>query len=680
MLLKPECWCTRCFYASSYQTLKRYVRPVLTRPCRSLEQRVKRIEERLGIPVEGISKTEDASSSSASAPPALQAPAKEKDIADARVEAEGIGFDSAVIGVDGSKLSHEVADEDEDNMASRIINSLLQPERDSSQFPGVWSGTSGLCGITCPQLQAFLPPYSRAVELVDYYQEHVGWAYCLLHMPTLRRYLLETYQQLGAGYTPSLPVLALICAVFALAKFFSQSTSAFSASDTSREKSHQEYIGMAGQALAEAKHLEHPTVESIQTGTLIGICLLVNTGAIRSARALSGAMYMSAQALGLHQLDSAKNKRLRQKGPYDKLDLEIKRRLWWHIASTDWVYAFISGPQLGVYIVQPNQMHVDLPSNADDHEITPTACPNKPLTEPTEVTYLILRCKLVRLFVDFMETANREGVGIHELEYDQILAFDKKIHKFLAGLPYFFQVETEGEGFEELEKKREELDKQRPYMKWQRLMAQFGACTRITRLHRPYLALGARDPRYAYSRMVCIKSARAVLEIERRMRNSVGPSTPSPSKVWAIAYQLFLATTVLAMDYHFNRNEPRSEERAQEVLECCRALEAAAQSSVVAARGLKKLKEVAAKWGLLSIINLEPKSVASQAGNDPMVPPKESAPMEYPGYPQDGNCLQNMEVGSLGGLWGNVWEYNTATDYTQWDGIFQDLESNHGMF
>lgn len=117
MLLKPECWCTRCFYASSYQTLKRYVGPVLTRPCRSLEQRVKRIEERLGIPVEGISKTEDASSSSASAPPALQAPAKEKDIADARVEAEGIGFDSAVIGVDGSKLSHEVADEDEDNMA-----------------------------------------------------------------------------------------------------------------------------------------------------------------------------------------------------------------------------------------------------------------------------------------------------------------------------------------------------------------------------------------------------------------------------------------------------------------------------------------------------------------------------------------------------------------------------------
>lgn len=341
---------------------------MLTRPCRSLEQRVKRIEERLGIPVEGVSKTEDALSSSASAPPAFQTSAKEKVLPDSHIEAEGIGFDSAVIGVDGSKLGHDVADEDDDNMTvstclfffsappvflspsikmlfgevitfdeqSRIITSLLQPDRDSSQFPGVWSGTTGLGGITCPQLQAFLPPYSRAVELVDYYQEHVGWAYCLLHMPTLRRYLLETYQQLGAGYTPNLPILALICAVFALAKFFSQSTSAFSTSDTSRDKSHREYIGMASQALAEAKHLEHPTVESIQTGTLIGICLLVNTGAIRSARALAGSMYMSAQALGLHQLDSAKNKRLRQKGPYDKLDLEIKRRLWWHIASTDW--------------------------------------------------------------------------------------------------------------------------------------------------------------------------------------------------------------------------------------------------------------------------------------------------------------------------------------------------------
>ncbi|EFR00541.1 C6 zinc finger domain-containing protein [Nannizzia gypsea CBS 118893] len=643
---------------------------------RTLEQRVKRIEERLGIPYEGILNAEDNSSLSASAAPFRQ-PVNEKDIPDARIEAEGIGFESAVTGQGEGRNDCEVVGRDEENMTSQIVDSLLQPERDNSQFLAGWPDTPGVA-ITCPQLQAFLPPYPRAVELVDYYQEHVGWAYHLLHMPTLRRHLLETYQQIGLGYIPNLPILALICAVFALSKFFSQSTSAFSASDTSQDKTHQEYVGMASQALAEARHLEHPTVESIQTVVLIGICLLVNAGAIRSARALSGAMYISAQALSLHQLDSPKNKSLRQQGQYNKLDLEIKRRLWWHIASTDWVYAFISGPQTGIYIVQPHQMHVDLPSNADDHEITPSSCPNKPLTEPTEVTYLILRCKASKMFVEFMETANKKGVGIHELEYDQILAFDKKINEFFAALPYFFQVETEGnEHFAELEKKRKALDKERPYIKWQRVMAQFGASTRISRLHRPYLALGARDPRYAYSRMACIRAARAVLEIDRRMRNSVGPSAPNPSKVWAIAYQLFLATTVLAMDYHFNRNEPSAGERAEEILECCRALDAAAQSSVVAARGLKKLKEVAAKWGLLS--NFELNSIIGQDGKEAIPPPKESAHIQYTGYSQDGSGLQNAETGSLGAMWGSVWDLNINIDYSQWDGIFQDIESKHGM-
>ncbi|KAM5456177.1 hypothetical protein MaudCBS49596_001198 [Microsporum audouinii] len=643
-----------------------------------LEERVKRIEEKLGIPFEEIFKTGDVASSNTPAYLFRSLP-KERAIPDTRVEVEGIGFESAVIGPSENKHEYESV-EDGGDMAARIIDSLMQPaERDQPQFPGGWPHTPGLT-ITSSQLQSFLPSYSRAIEFVDYYQEHVCWAYRLLHMPTLRRHVLETYQQIGADLRPNLPVLALICAVFALSKYFSLSTSAFNGSDMSRDRSYQEYVEMASQALAVARHLEHPTVESIQTVLLVATCLLGNTGAIRSARVLAAAMYMSAQALSLHQLDSPKNKRLRQNGPYDRLELEIKRRIWWHIASTDWVFAFISGPQAGTYMVHPYQMHVDLPSNADDHEITPSSCPNKPLTEPTEVTYLIFRCKLSMLLVEFMETANKEGLEFNEMDYDQVLAFDKKIGEFIATVPYFFQhEESEGGENSAMERNQAELDKERPYLKWQRVMAQFGAYTRLSRLHRPYLALGARDPRYAYSRMACVRSARVVLEVERRMRKSIDPSTPDPSKVWAITYQVFLATAVLAMDYHFNRNEPCAEERAREILECCRTLEAAAVSSIVAARGLKKLREVAAKWGLFTGSDPKPDN---QPRKESIALARETAPVQYIGSLPEGNALHDTEGGNLNlaGLWADSWDINGVLDYSQWDGVFQDLESNPGMF
>lgn len=43
-----------------------------------------------------------------------------------------------------------------------------------------------------------------------------------------------------------------------------------------------------------------------------------------------------AHCMGLHRLDSSENKERRKTGNYDLITLEVKRRLWWHIASSDW--------------------------------------------------------------------------------------------------------------------------------------------------------------------------------------------------------------------------------------------------------------------------------------------------------------------------------------------------------
>jgi hypothetical protein len=184
-----------------------------------------------------------------------------------------------------------------------------------------------------------LPTYDRAVQLLDFYTFNVSWTYHFLHLPTLRRHLQTTYFQLSENQSPDPTVLALICCVFAVAKYFvNPATCASHEEDVSGtgERNPCEFITLASQMLAEARHLDHPTLESIQAVLLLASHLLMNLGHMTSFRSLLTTMFMSAQAIGIHQVDSQKNQRLRQSTNYDHVELELKRRIWWHIVSSDW--------------------------------------------------------------------------------------------------------------------------------------------------------------------------------------------------------------------------------------------------------------------------------------------------------------------------------------------------------
>ena len=61
-----------------------------------------------------------------------------------------------------------------------------------------------------------------------------------------------------------------------------------------------------------------------------------NLGAIATLRTLQATVTQTARALGLHQIDSDANKKRRENKLVDWVELEVKRRLWWHVCSTDW--------------------------------------------------------------------------------------------------------------------------------------------------------------------------------------------------------------------------------------------------------------------------------------------------------------------------------------------------------
>ena len=109
---------------------------------------------------------------------------------------------------------------------------------------------------------------------------------------------------------------------------------------------------------------------------------------------------------------------------------------------------------------------------------------------------------------------------------------------------------------------------ERPYLKWQRYLINFVIHTNLARLHRPFLILGSTQPKFAYSRLQCVRSAVKVLEI----RNHIIGSQSIGGFTYLMAHFL-MAAIILAMDVCFNPDEIRGSQRKQEVLQACRILE-----------------------------------------------------------------------------------------------------------
>ncbi|EAS31371.3 uncharacterized protein CIMG_06850 [Coccidioides immitis RS] len=285
-------------------------------------------------------------------------------------------------------------------------------------------------------------------------------------------------------------------------------------------------------------------------------------------------------------------------------------------------------------------MHVNLPSNCDDEAISCGSCSDKPLSEPTEMSYFLFRCRLSVIFRELIDEVTAQGIGIDEIDYDQVLNFDRKLNTFIDTVPYFLKSDSENR------QRCRELDKERPYLIWQRLMAQFGASTRISRLHRPYLARGART----------------ILDFERTIRNeATSLSARTHPGEYGLSY------------------EPYAEARIQEITECCHTLEAAKEVSGIVARGLEELKNIMKKWGLLT--DVEPSGDSNNGEKrEAAAPMQENNPL-LPAPGQEAMQIQATQMErTFPPSWMESWDFNVDLDYPQWDALFHDLESRSVLY
>ena len=148
----------------------------------------------------------------------------------------------------------------------------------------------------------------------------------------------------------------------------------------------------------------------------------------------------------------------------------------------------MSGPQCGTYMIHPDQMNVLMPSNVDDDELFSSQAPNHPISEPTEMTSVICRVQFAEAIRDLVDGACKAGIEVEELSYEEALAFDRKLNKFLDEAPWFYRLD------EVSKQKSKPYEKERPCIVWQRTFFHFGYHTRLCRLHRPISHEDTRIP------------------------------------------------------------------------------------------------------------------------------------------------------------------------------------------
>lgn len=234
-------------------------------------------------------------------------------------------------------------------------------------------------------------------------------------------------------------------------------------------------------------------------------------------------------------------------------------------------------------------MNVKRPSNLDDDEIGTEGSHEKPRSVPTVMSYTLARLELADVCREFADTTATDYFQGIEVSYDKILQLDRKIHEAYRRLPEFFLFDlTNRQRFSE-------LYKQRPTIAWQRCLIQQGYHSRLCRLHRQFFIRGARDPLLSYSHVICLDSARKVIQIKRIMDEEEPCFKQNSSMVRSIIHHVFMAAVILLMDVCFNWDDILGDRRREEVLDACRMLSKAQQSSPVVREGISGMMEILRK-------------------------------------------------------------------------------------
>lgn len=322
-----------------------------------------------------------------------------------------------------------------------------------------------------------------------------------------------------------------------------------------------------------------------------------------------------------------------------------------------------SGPQEGTYSIHPHHIHTRKPQSSEGDEIVRNESSHLSINPiPTGMTFFLARIQLAEICRDMTDTLPGATSKLMLAPYEQVVALDRRFAELISNLPYFFRLDHNSR---EQSRMLEEIYPRVPFMRNCLAMAIY---SKRCRLHHKFLIHQDLDARFAYSRDVCIESARTVIGLYDEPSGPLDNVQIEKSRMGLVVQSTYLALLVIVMDLCVNRDAPDEEGRKIEVGEIIARLERLRPTSPLLGRCLDALENILLKHRIM----LQEPVLWSASDNDPLRNPTTPDDMPVGG-------IEEVPV-DLDLPFDNFWRTMTAqieneSNAVDWDSMFSTLDS-----
>jgi hypothetical protein len=223
---------------------------------------------------------------------------------------------------------------------------------------------------------------------------------------------------------------------------------------------------------------------------------------------------------------------------------EMRRRVWAQIRVMDTLYSFqLSLPAS----VRPDECDCELPQNIwnrdFDNDDTAALPPSRPLTENTEVCYIIMNTRLLLVFGRILTLTESSDT----ISTETVMKYEQELNEIQRDMPPHFQIPSTGElSTASLSLKKTQINLDRVY--------QAAQCT----LYRKFLRRDSAHVRYRGS---CIDAAMILLNHQATLFLECDSLYPQNMKQrhrsTFTTHDFFIACMVIALDLHYGfESEP----------------------------------------------------------------------------------------------------------------------------
>ncbi|EAW08075.1 Zn(II)2Cys6 transcription factor [Aspergillus clavatus NRRL 1] len=264
--------------------------------------------------------------------------------------------------------------------AEEDCEDMLQFEEISDTSPSVGSSAAmlGFRSIAA-SLLSFHPSLSQAVTLYSLFTENVVPMVRIFHMPSMSRIYWDA---IASPAILDKNMEALLFAIYYSAVISISGEQCLDVFGVTREVALEKYRFAVEQALARADLLNTQSMILLQAA-VVYLSALRNEDDSRTTWSLTSLVFHIAQSMGLHRDGTAFG--------LNPFEVELRRRLWWHICILDTRSSEYHGYEP---IVHGFAFDTRLPLHVNDADLLPDMISAPPeRDEATDMTLFLIRCE-----------------------------------------------------------------------------------------------------------------------------------------------------------------------------------------------------------------------------------------------------------------------------------------------